>query len=88
MTNEEILREATLLRNASTDARELIELFALDVEAGQAAFRSATPEARGLLRRWLDPEFQVSERTRQLDPHWHAAVEKLREKVRAGLFLD
>jgi hypothetical protein len=43
MTNEEILREAILLRNVSTDARELIELFALDIEAGQAAFRSATP---------------------------------------------
>jgi hypothetical protein len=88
VANEEILREATLVRNASTDARELIELFALDIEAGQAAFRSATPEARGLVRRWLDPEFQLSGRTRQLDPHWHAAVEKLREKVRAGLFLD
>jgi uncharacterized protein YfaT (DUF1175 family) len=88
MTNEEILREATLLRNASTDARELIELLARDLAAGQAAFRSATPEARGLVRRWLDPEFQLTERTRRLDPHWHAIVEKLQEKVRAGLLLD
>jgi hypothetical protein len=77
MTNEEILRQATLLRNASTDARELIELLDLDVGAGQAAFRSATPEARGLIRRWLDPEFQLTERTRQLDPHWARGCRKV-----------
>jgi hypothetical protein len=76
MTNEEILRQATLLRNASTDARELIELLDLDVGAGQAAFRSATPEARGLIRRWLDPEFQSTERTRQLDPHLGTRLSK------------
>jgi hypothetical protein len=88
MTNEEILREATLLRDASTDARELIELLALDIEAGHVALRSATPEARDLVRRWLDPDFRLTERTRRLDPHWHAIVEKLQEKVRAGLLLD
>ena len=67
----EIHNEAILLRNASTDAQEALELLGRDLIAGERALEKATPEAQGLVAWWLDKE-RTSCRTNFLSsiPGW------------------
>ena len=78
----EIHNEAILLRNASTDAQELLELLDRDPIAGERALEKATPEAQGLVAWWLDKENVLPDEFSIFNPRLVARVHRLRASAR------
>ena len=80
MNPAEIHSEAILLRNASTDAQELLELLDRDPIAGERSLEKATPETRGLVAWWLDKENVLPEEFSIFNPRLVARVHRLRAR--------
>jgi hypothetical protein len=84
MTDSEIWDHLSALRDASTDAQELLELLDEDPLAGAEAFRQASDDAREMVLSWLDPSVELTARMWQGSPRWSGRVARVREKIDAG----